>query len=364
MMNVFAGNTSIIMHGMVNTDSGTITLIPIGSDIYYPDRNSHFVTQVMNKRFSFTNNATYPLAFQLGLKKGSRLMYISDIFFVCPGFQNILCNKDSAWEVPKLTNYCMTEYKNTFENEFIDVETEHEKVNEKFKCLSIKFKSKIPQEISLEIQKEYNVLTHKKDSILFQYAKKHPNSYVALWELVDKFTSLGYKPVYDSTYAQLSNKIKNTFTGKMLAKKLHAASVTSVGSVFPKLLISDSKKTIVFNSATSHKKYTLIDFWFSHCSACIGQFNDLKNIYALYKDKGFTIVGISIDGKDKIEDWKNVIDQYHLPWKQYLDFNGKECNKLSIEAFPSNFLINEQGKIIEKRISPNELSKCLETHLQ
>lgn len=107
----------------------------------------------------------------------------------------------------------------------------------------------------------------------------------------------------------------------------------------------------------------MIDFWFNHCGACIGQFDDLKNIYALYKDKGFTIVGISIDGKDKIEDWKNVIDQYHLPWKQYLDFNGKECNKLSIEAFPSNFLINEQGNIIAKRISPNKLSKFLETHL-
>ncbi|MBB3187083.1 peroxiredoxin family protein [Microbacter margulisiae] len=363
MMNVFARNTSIIMHGMVNSDSGTVTLIPVGDDIFYPDKNSPSASQVINKRFAFTNNATYPLAFRLGLKKESRLIYISDIFFVCPGVQNVLCNKDSIWEIPKINNSCMTEYTTSFKNASHEVEAGYNKVNEEHSRLSAEFKSKIPQDMIFHIQKEYNVLIHKKDSVLFQYTKIHPNSYVALWELVDRFTIDGYKSIYDSIYVHLSSKIKNTYTGEILAQKLHAASVTCIGSIFPKLLISDSKKQVLFNPKAAHKKYTLIDFWFSHCGACIGQFNDLKNIYALYDNKGFMIVGISIDDKDNINNWRAIIDKYHLPWKQYLDFNGRECHKLSIEVFPSNFLLNEQGKIIAKSISPNELSKFLKTHL-
>ncbi|MEY4935529.1 MAG: hypothetical protein RIS64_1888, partial [Bacteroidota bacterium] len=44
------------------------------------------------------------------------------------------------------------------------------------------------------------------------------------------------------------------------------------------------------------------------------------------------------------KNWKNVIKNFNLPWQQYLDLNGIEAKKLSIVAYPSNFLLDEQGK--------------------
>ncbi|MDQ2721557.1 MAG: hypothetical protein M3Z26_17605 [Bacteroidota bacterium] len=44
--------------------------------------------------------------------------------------------------------------------------------------------------------------------------------------------------------------------------------------------------------------------------------------------------------------------------------NGFEADKLSIDAFPANFLLNEKGEIIAKNIEPDELKKLLEEKIK
>lgn len=61
--------------------------------------------------------------------------------------------------------------------------------------------------------------------------------------------------------------------------------------------------------------------------------------------------------------WQNAIVKDQITWPQFWDINGRESAKLSIVAFPTNFLLNSEGKIIKKNIRPAELDKFLSEHI-
>ncbi|MBO0952716.1 TlpA family protein disulfide reductase [Fibrella forsythiae] len=107
-------------------------------------------------------------------------------------------------------------------------------------------------------------------------------------------------------------------------------------------------------------RYTLVDFWFSRCGACIDQFPTLKTLFSQYRRTDFNVVQISIDKKAEVPLWKKTIQQHALPWLQYLDESGKfTSGTLAINAFPSNFLLDQQGKIIRRDVRMDELTKFL-----
>ncbi len=321
-------HSSYTLEGTINSECGKIILLGLG-DIYYPHNSGYKEAEIENGKFIFTDSIAYPTAFRLRLEIDSAPIYMSDIFIIDTGFQTIHCNVDSTWETPVLSNNSMKEF-----NWLL---------------------AKLPYNL--------NRVREKKENFLLAYTKENPNSYVALWKLIDKFSS-GYEDIFDSVYAQFSDSIKTTFTGKILAEKLSTSRITGVGHIFPKLLLLNEKDSKVLVPSTTKNTFTLIDFWFSHCTPCISQFSELKDIYTNFKTGGFQIIGITTDMKKDEKAWKKVIEKYQLPWIQYWDMNRKEATKLSIDAFPTNFLLDREGKIVAKNIKPSELSDFLEMKLK
>lgn len=111
--------------------------------------------------------------------------------------------------------------------------------------------------------------------------------------------------------------------------------------------LGENIKTLDFRGS-----YLLIDFWSSWCLPCRKQFPELKRIADNYKDKGFKVLGVSID-EDK-EKWKKAIKTDALNWVNVID-GGALNNDVAIEygvfVIPSNLLIDPDGKILEKNIS-------------
>lgn len=135
--------------------------------------------------------------------------------------------------------------------------------------------------------------------------------------------------------------------------------ILTVGKYFPLIQCTDLNSKPFTLDLFKNNKYTLVDFWYSGCGPCRAQFKSLKNLYKLFSNKGFEIVGISVDsGKDK-KKWEDIIMNDKLIWQQYWDKDGKESHRLSITAFPTNFLIDNSGKIIAKNIALGELEKLL-----
>ncbi|MCD8193710.1 MAG: TlpA family protein disulfide reductase [Tannerellaceae bacterium] len=103
----------------------------------------------------------------------------------------------------------------------------------------------------------------------------------------------------------------------------------------------------------------MVDFWYSNCGPCRRQFGPLRDLYKQYGDRGFEIVAISVDLIKNKHEWEKLIIDEKLAWKQYWDKDGEESRRFSVQVFPTNYLIDHTGKIIDKDLSMDELRAFL-----
>ena len=172
----------------------------------------------------------------------------------------------------------------------------------------------------------------------------------------------GYDRKYEVSFSLLDRSLKKTVTGKQLIASLEESKITANGQIFPTMMLLNENKQPQ-ELKPRQEKYTLIDFWFSHCGPCIAQFPELKEVYNTYRDKGFNIIGISVDYENDEIDWRKAIEKHELVWEQLWDKNGKKSGKYYINSYPTNFLLDASGKILQKNIKPDQLKKFLAKEL-
>ncbi|HEY0298120.1 MAG TPA: TlpA disulfide reductase family protein [Arachidicoccus sp.] len=107
-------------------------------------------------------------------------------------------------------------------------------------------------------------------------------------------------------------------------------------------------------------KYLLVDFWASWCGPCRAENPNVVKAYNKYKDKNFTILGISLD-KDK-DSWVKAIKDDKLAWNHMSDL--KEWESAAVQTYhfdgiPFNVLIDPSGKIIAANLRGDDLENKL-----
>lgn len=191
------------------------------------------------------------------------------------------------------------------------------------------------------------------------YIKAYPDSYFSLLAL--NFMSSGELDVVkiEPLFEGLSARIKSSKEGLEFKSQIDAAKEIKVGSIAPDFEQTDAAGNTV-RLSDFRGKYVLLDFWASWCKPCRQDNPNLVKAYAQYKDKNFTIVGVSLDHKK--EAWVQAIAKDGLTWTNLSDLNyfkNKAALRYAIRAVPQNYLIDPEGRIVAARLHGEELEKKL-----
>lgn len=210
------------------------------------------------------------------------------------------------------------------------------------------------------IKAEYQNLNGQYITGLKNFIRSHPTSPVSAYILCNDFSASGI-PMADviETQALIDKSLYTTSYMKTVNKRIEESKGTTVGYTATNFsqLSTDGKKV----SLTDFRgKYVLIDFWASWCKPCRMENPNVVAAYNRYKDKGFTVLGVSMDSNR--DPWLAAIQQDNLTWTHVSDLKGwgNEVGKIyGVTGIPANYLIDKEGKIVAKDLRGNFLEEKL-----
>lgn len=158
-------------------------------------------------------------------------------------------------------------------------------------------------------------------------------------------------------FARFSSRLKTSPLGLRIQADIYSAKMLAVGQPAPGFSQNDRNgKTVKLSDFKG--KYVLIDFWASWCGPCRQENPNVVKVYEKYKDKNFTVLGISLDNVSQRAAWIKAIEEDGLSWTQLSDLKGgdNEVARLyRVKTIPGNFLIGPDGKILAKNLRGNYL---------
>lgn len=170
-----------------------------------------------------------------------------------------------------------------------------------------------------------------------------------LLQKIDIATSSAVKKADISPVAIAS--VKKAPLTKQLKNRSKHSIVTSASlhttSSFPAFNYPDTSGKKISLNEVKGKKATLIVFWASWCSPCRKEIPALKTFYGQYKDKGISIVSVSVD--QNITAWKKAVKEEKMPWSNIanLPSDGQEIMEFfGIKSVPTMFLLDGNNQIL------------------
>ncbi|MFD2721758.1 redoxin domain-containing protein [Hymenobacter monticola] len=212
-----------------------------------------------------------------------------------------------------------------------------------------------------QLEAKLDPIEAEQKAIRTAYVKAHPDTRYSLFVLQDVGGSVPEVTSYAALYQGLSPNLRNSVRGQRIDEQIKRLQKVAIGSVAPDFT-QNTPENVPVKLSSLRGKYVLIDFWASWCGPCRQENPNVVKAYNAYKDKGFTILGVSLDKEGAREAWMRAIEKDGLAWTQVSDlkfWNNAAAQEYGVQAIPQNFLLDPQGKIVATNLRGEELQSTL-----
>jgi peroxiredoxin len=252
-----------------------------------------------------------------------------------------------------------------------------EKEKQELKKIATSEAYKTSETMQADVLKRSQALGFKGLIDMYQLAKSHPDNRLSPFITYALISSgLMSATAQDTLMQLLPANVKADRLGKAIihipvtrdslakaaaAKQMAEAGKIPVGSKAPDFTqYTPQGKAVSLSSLKG--KYVLIDFWASWCVPCRNENPNVVKAYNKYKDKGFTVLGVSLDAESARAAWLKAITSDGLTWTQISDLKGWKSEAAAlygVSSIPQNFLIDPNGVVIGKNLRGDDLQKKL-----
>jgi peroxiredoxin len=259
----------------------------------------------------------------------------------------------------KVTGSPETDLFGEFNNRMAGFEKSAAKANDDY--MSMKLSGEKDVEKEREHLARMEQILQQRTGYMKQFAKEHPNSMVAALVVNNNLVYYVLPEELEPYTAGFDTVNSKSPWVQSIREKAAAAKRLAIGQPFVDIRLPAPDGTgIALSDYAGKGKYVLVDFWASWSRTCRMANPHAVKMYSRYKDKGFEIVGVSLD-KDKAE-WTKAIEADALPWPQMSDlkfWQSEGAGLYSVNTIPYSVLLDKDGKILAKGLQPDELEKKL-----
>ena len=209
----------------------------------------------------------------------------------------------------------------------------------------------------------FDSVTRNDKMKMIKYILDNPNSLISAFMLSIYAPAWG-KDTSSMLYDNLTVKMKDNYFGKNISTFISLNKSPKIGDHYVDIDEPDSNGKMVRISDFTGK-VLLLDFWGSWCVPCRVNNPKLVEIYNEFNHAGFEILGIAADVEKNA--WLTAIRKDGLPWPNVSELKGMDDTAAiiyGVNKYPTNYLIDRQGKIIAIDVEAAELRNKLNHLLQ